>query len=118
MLIEKGDGTFTGGQGDVLCILELPEGTFHAAFSEEHPMAGQVKPIAEEDFLRLKSGMHRTEGSKTLKEEQLKLDEMRTKIEIPDNNVIRDKAIKVDDPVSVWVVPNWIREGRHIGEFV
>ncbi len=118
MLIEKGDGTFTGGEGDVICILELPEGTFHTAFFEEHPMPGQVKPIAEEDFLRLKSRMHRTEGSKTLGEEQLKLDEMRIKIEIPDNNAIRDKAIKVDDPLNVWVVPNWIREKRHIGELV
>ncbi|KKN07678.1 hypothetical protein LCGC14_1064510 [marine sediment metagenome] len=118
MLMEKGDGTFTGGQGDVICILELPEGTFHTAFFEEHPMSGQVKPIADEDFLRLKSKMHRTEGSETLEEEQSKLDEMRAKIDIPDSNVIRDKAIKVVDPVNIWVVPNWIREKRPIGELV
>ena len=118
MLIENGDGTFIGGQGDVICILELPTGTFHTAFFEEHPLPGQNKSLAEEDFLRLKSRMHRTEGSKTLEEEQLKLEEMRAKIKIPDSNVIRERAIKVEDPVNIWILPNWVKENKCVAEVV
>jgi len=46
MLLENGNGTFTGGQADVLCMLKnVNNGRFYAAFFEENPMPGEIKPI-------------------------------------------------------------------------
>jgi hypothetical protein len=116
MLIENGNGTYTAGQGDIICILQLPAKTYHVAFFEEHPFAGQIKPIQDEDLLRLKSKMHHTTGSPTLEGAQKHLDDMRTKIILPDSNIVRDRAIKVEDPVSVWVLPNWIKQHKNLSE--
>jgi hypothetical protein len=116
MMIDNGNGTFTAGEADIICILKLPTNTYHVAFFEEHPFAGQVKPIKEEPMLRLKSKMHHTKGSLTLEGAQVHLDDMRTKLIVLDSNVIRDRAIEVQDPVNVWVVPNWIKENKQLAE--
>lgn len=107
MLLEKGDGTFVGGPADIICILKLPDGKFHAAFFEEHPLPGPVKPISELSMLRLKSKMHHTAGADTLEGAQQHLRELRAWIVLPDANVLADTPIEVNDPLSVWVVPNW-----------
>lgn len=111
MLIEKGDGIFVAGEADVLCILKLSSETFHVAFFEEHPMLGPIKPIKDSEFIRLKSKMHHTSGASTIAEAQEHLKKLREKIEISDNNVVSDEAIAVKDPVCVWVVGNWIKNG-------
>jgi hypothetical protein len=116
MLINEGDGTYTAGRADIICILQLPTNTYHVAFFEEHPMVGQIKPVEQEEFFRLKSKMHHTQGSPTLEGAQIHLDEIRHKLIIPDTNVIRDRAIKVADPVNVWILPNWIKDGKSLSE--
>lgn len=112
MLIKQDDKTYVAGPADILCILKLPAGTFHVAFFEEHPMPGPVRPISELGVIRLKSKMHHTVGGKTLAEAQTHLSEMRSKIKLPDANVVGDRAIEVEDPVNVWVLPNWTRDNR------
>lgn len=109
MLMENADGTFTAGPADVICILQLPGGTFHAAFFEEKPLPGPIGPLTELEFIRLKSKMHHTQGTASLADSQAELDKLRSKISISDANVLRDEAIKVNDPVSVWLVQNWLR---------
>ena len=94
-----------GGPLDILCILKLPAGTFHAAFFEEYPLPGPLMPAAS--LVRLKSKMHHTAGASTLEGAQEHLDDLKQKISVPAGNVLRDAAIEVDDPVNVWLVPNW-----------
>lgn len=118
MLIDNKNGTYTAGQADIIVILHLPSGTFHPAFFEEHPLPGQTKPIIEESFLRLKSKMHHTQGALTLEGAQKLLDEMRDKIILPDANVIRDKAIDVMEPVNTWILPNWIKNNKTVGDYI
>jgi hypothetical protein len=107
MLIPNKENTFVGGPADVICILKLPTGRFHVAFFEEHPMPGPVKPIAELPFIKLKSNMHHTGGADTLEGAKQHLNELRTKIQLPDANVLDEIAIEVKDPILVWLVQNW-----------
>lgn len=116
MLIDNGNKTFTGGEADIICILKLPTHTFHAAFFEEHPLPGEPKPIKKEPLLRLKSKMHHTTGSETLEGAQTQLDDLRSRIILPDTNIIRDRAIKVDDAVNTLVLPNWIKENKSVAD--
>lgn len=116
MLIEKEKDVFQGGIADVICILKLPGGTFHVAFYEEHPMPGPVRPIKDLDFIRLKSKMHHTAGALTLEGAQKHLDDMRAKIKIPDNNVARNIALDMEDPVSTLILPNWVRANKTVEE--
>ena len=118
MLIDNGNETYTVGEADIICILKLPTNTYHVAFFEEHPLPGQVKPIGELDFLRLKSKMHHTQGSPTLEGAQVHLDEMRGKLIIPDANVLKERAISVEDPVNTWVLPNWIKDNKPLSEIL
>lgn len=112
MLIERETpGTFTAGPLDILCILKLPAGTFHAAFFEEYPMAGPIQPAENVSAVRLKGKMHHTTGAATLEESQVHLAELRERIHLSDANVIPDKPIEVEEPVNVWVLGNWLRSG-------
>ena len=113
LLKNKGEGNgpaYSAGPADVICIISLPGGTFHAAFYEENPISGQVGPVDKLDFIRLKSKMHHIEGAATFEEAQKHLAALRARIELPDANVLDDVPLVLDDPVSVLIVPNWIRE--------
>lgn len=116
MILQRDDGTCDVGPLDIICILKLPAGTFHAAFFEEAPMPGPVQPIDSLTFVRLKSKMHHTGGALTLEGAQEHLDELRLKIHLPDTNVVREEAIEIADPVSVWILGNWKRSGSLAGE--
>lgn len=116
MLLQQDNGTFLAGPADIICILQLPKGIYHAAFFEEHPMAGQTKPINELEFLRLKSKMHHTTGADTLEGAQEHVKEMREKIILSDDNIMIDEAIPVTDPVNVWPVLNWTKGNMTLKE--
>lgn len=98
---------FNGGEADMICILKLPGGRYHVAFYEENPMPGPVQPIRELSFVRLKSKMHHTAGAENLEEAQEHARQLREKIILPNSNVFITEAIELEDPVSVWAVPNW-----------
>lgn len=117
MLIEKSDGsgTYLGGPADVAMIVQIGE-RFHVCFLEEYPLPGQSQPVEELAVIKLKSKMHHTVGAATLEEAQAQLDDLRTKIELPDANIIRDRAIAMNDPVSVMFLPNWLADKRTVGE--
>lgn len=110
MIINNGDGTYTMGPADVICIFRLPSGWYHMAVLEENPMPGPIKPIGECDFIRLKSKMHHTEGAETLEGAQQHLLELRKQIKIGDANVVSDAALDISDPVTVFPVRNWTKE--------
>lgn len=109
MLIDQGDGTFLAGPADIMCILGLPSGKFHVAFFEEKPMSGPVRPIEELAVIRLKSKMHHTQGASTLEGAREQIRELRERIVITDGSVMTDEVITVEDPVSTWILPNWIK---------
>ena len=109
MLIDQGDGTSLAGPADIICILGLPAGTFHVTFFEEKPMPGPVRPTEELEAIRLKSKMHHTQGAPTLEGAREQARELRERIVVSDENVMTDEAVMVEDPVSVWVLPNWTR---------
>jgi hypothetical protein len=91
MLIDNGNGTFEAGELDVLCILhDENTGKYHAAFFEEHPMPGEIKPIEETNLVRLLSKMHHTEGSTTLEGAIKHLNDLATMINVPKENIWRD----------------------------
>lgn len=76
MLIENGNGTFTAGPLDVMCILMDPlNNTFHPAFLEEAPFPGPVQDIDKVSMIRLKSHFHHTEGFKSFEEAQANIRE-------------------------------------------
>lgn len=110
MLLRHDDDTFTGGPLDVLCILkDINTGRFHAAFFEEKPMPGPVKPVHETEVVRLKSTMHHTEGSDTLEGALVHLNELSVQIQLPEENVWKD-PIDWDGQPAVWLKPNWRKE--------
>jgi hypothetical protein len=115
MLIEFEKGKFQSGPADILCILKFPAGTFHVAFFEENPFPGPIKKLEECDVLRLKSKMHHTVGSPTIEGAREQLAEIRTRIIVPDSNVC-DRPLPVAEAVSVWVLPNWLRNKQTIGD--
>ena len=69
MLSNNGDGTYTLGPADVMCIFKLPTGRHHVAILEESPMPGPPQPLDALSFLRLRSKMHHTGGAETLEAE-------------------------------------------------
>lgn len=106
MLIENGDGTFTGGPLDVLCILHDVEAeTYHVAFFEEKPLPGPVPDLQDTKVVRLKSKMHHTLGAGDLCGAFEHLAEMREKIQVPDENVWREPR-DWDGQLGVVIVAN------------
>lgn len=123
MLIEKqGGGAYTGGPLDFVCILHgSQQGRYHPCFVEEKPMPGPVKSVEETDSVRVKSKMHHTAGFATFEEavEYVKTDFLQ-KIELPDNNVVLDRAIPWDEEEMAFVMllGNWVRQERAVGDFL
>lgn len=112
MLIENGDGTYTAGPLDVLCILhDETKGTFHPAFFEEAPMPGPVQDVRDLTFVRLKSKMHHTTGFPSHAEALANLTEsLAARIHVPAENVWSDPKNWDGDLAQVWVVCNWRHE--------
>lgn len=116
MLIRHDDGTFTAGPLDVLCILHYVEaGTYHAAFFEERPPPGPPEPdFRKLKIVRLRSKMHHTTGAPDLDGANTHLDELATKIKVPDENLWRD-PIEWDGTQGIVLVrDNWRREPERI----
>jgi hypothetical protein len=110
MLIEKDNGTYTGGPLDVLCILhDVTTDKFHPAFFEEKPFPGPILGVTEADIVRLKSKMHHTEGFSTLPEALVGLDEFALKIEVPASNLWRYPREWDGELGIVWVLQNWVK---------
>jgi len=108
MLIDNGNGTFIGGPLDVLCVLHnVKANTYHVAFFEEKPMPGPVPDWKEVTAVRLKSRLHHTTGSPTLKEAMEHLDDLASKIEVPPENVWRDVRPWDGEIGVVWITNNW-----------
>lgn len=108
MLIEKGDGTFVGGPLDVVCLLhDQTTGKYHAAFFEEKPFPGPIKPPEKTNPVRLMSKMHHTEGSDDLKVALGHLQELSVKIEVPPENLWIDPYPWNGKQGVVWVIENW-----------
>jgi hypothetical protein len=117
MLIDKGDGTYTGGPLDALVILRnVATGRFHAAFLEERPMPGPVKPVDEVEVVRLASKMHHTAGADTVDGAREHLRDLALKIELPDGNVCEDPVDWDGRIAFAWPVRNWRAMGRPVGE--
>lgn len=108
MMINNGNGTFTAGGLDMLCILhDVNTDRYHAAFFEEHPLPGEVKSIEETDIVRLKSKMHHTTGSDTLEGALEHLKELSEQIIVPEENIKKD-PIDWDGEIGiVFVWNNW-----------
>ena len=115
MLIENGDGTYTGGLLDVILIYHnINEGTFHPVFYEESPLPGPLQDIGDVSMVRLKSNMHHTEGFATLEaaQENVRTD-LRIKILLPDDNIAIEQAIPWDGMAGgVQIVQNWRQQGN------
>src|SRR3989344_3421913 len=108
MKIDNGDGTIIGGSLDVLCILhDVQKNRFHAAFFEEHPLPGPIMPMEETKVVRLKSNLHHTGGSDTLEGAREHLQELRSKIQLPDENLTGEPIPWEGELGIVWIVPNW-----------
>jgi hypothetical protein len=92
MLIFNGDGTCTAAALDVLMILHhVVAGTYHAAFFEEVPPPGPVQDVGAVKFVRLRCRMHHTAGATSLEGARAQLDELAARIQVPPENVWRDK---------------------------
>lgn len=118
MILPKGGderGHF-GGPLDVLLIQhDLTTGRYHPAAYEEKPMPGPIRQVSEMTTVRLKSKMHHTQGFGTLEEaRQYLLDDLATKIEVPEGNVWPDeerlRPVEAAGP-DVLILPNWTLEG-------
>lgn len=108
MLFQREDNTFDGGSLDVICILhDINTGKYHSAFFEEHPMPGEIKPIEEMTFVRLKSKFHHTVGSDTLEGALQHLEELKEKIHISEKYVWLEPQEWDGQLGIVWVVPKW-----------
>lgn len=106
MMIDNGNGTFTAGSLDVLCILyDVNKNKYHAAFFEEHPF-----PSSEEtDMVRLRSKMHHTEGSDTLDGALEHLKELSKRIIVPEENIWKE-PFEWDGRLGItFVKRNWRR---------
>ena len=117
MLIKNGD-SYIGGPLDAIVVLhDVTKNTFHAAFFEEAPMPGPVGEVEAVPIVRLKSKMHRTEGAATLAEALEHLDSLTNKIELPESNVARDKAIPWNGELGIiFIVRNWRAEKVNVGD--
>lgn len=118
MFMSNGDGTFTLGPTDVLCIFRLPTGRYHVVILEEKPIPGPIRNIRELEFIRLKSKGHHTTGARTLEVAQQHMEEMRQKLRLDDANVISDMAFEADSPICILPVRNWIRERIPVKEAI
>lgn len=111
MLIANGDGTYTAGPLDVMFVLhDVAHGTYHAAFFEEAPMPGPIADATEVEVVRLRSKFHHTAGAPDLAGAQVHLDEMLTKITVPESNFWRDHVVAWDGELGVTLLEaNWRR---------
>lgn len=111
MMMDNGNGTFTAGGLDVLCILhDVNTDKYHAAFFEEKPLPGKVKSIEETDIVRLKSKMHHTGGSDTLDGALEHLKELSEKIIVPGENVFNE-PIEWDGTIGIVLLwKNWRKQ--------
>ncbi|OGH08763.1 MAG: hypothetical protein A2152_00055 [Candidatus Levybacteria bacterium RBG_16_35_6] len=109
MLIENGNGTFTGGPLDAIMILhDVTKGTYHAAFFEEHVMPGPVPDVKDTPFVRLMSRMHHTMGSDTLEGAQKHVDELAERISLSPKNIFKNTPKEWDGQLGiVYIEPNW-----------
>lgn len=110
MMMRNVDGTYTCGSLDVLCILHnVNTNRYHAAFFEEHPLPGEVKPVEETEIVRLKSKMHHTGGSDTLDGALEHLKELSEKIIVPEENIWKE-PIDWDGEIGItFIRDNWRR---------
>ncbi|MFY9227909.1 MAG: hypothetical protein WAO28_01085 [Candidatus Microsaccharimonas sp.] len=114
MLIPKGDGTFTSGPLDIILIYHNVEAdTFHPAFYREHGMPGPPELASEQDFVRLMSDKHHTDGLPTLEEAQ---EFVRTTMQptfgVPDRNIVLDPPYPWHGQIGdVMIVQNWLKVG-------
>ena len=108
MMMDNGNGTFTAGGLDVLCILHnINTNRYHAAFFEEHHFPGNVKPVEETDVVRLKSKMHHTGGSDTLDGALEHLKDLSEKIIVPDENIWKE-PIEWNGEIGItFIRDNW-----------
>lgn len=117
MLIKtEKEGVFAALSSDMICIMKLPGGTFHAAFIEEWPMPGPVVPVSELPILRMKSKFHQTVGVPTLEKAKEEVKKLREKFIIPDISVYVDEAIEVADPVCSFMIQNWTTDEIALGD--
>lgn len=108
MMMDNGNGTFTAGGLDVLCILhDVNTNRYHAAFFEEKPLPGKIKSIEETDIVRLQSKMHHTSGSATLDGALEHLKELSERIIVPEEN-IKKEPIDWDGELGItFIWNNW-----------
>lgn len=110
VLLPREDGTFDAGQADVLCVLkDVGTGRYHAAFFEECPLLGSLKPISELDFIRLKSKMHHTEGADSLSGALVHLQELSEKIRVGEKCLWEQPLDWNGETGIVLTVPNWLK---------
>jgi len=108
MMIQNGDGTFTGGPLDVLCVLhDVTTGKYHPAFFEEAPMPGSVADVQDVKIVRLKSKMHHTGGFINLEEAHKSLDELCAQIRVTPENIWRKPREWGGEIGIVWLEENW-----------
>lgn len=117
MLINMGDGTFTGGPLDVLLVLRNQEtGRFHVSFVAEHLPPGPVKDSIETEVVRLRADMTHTAGVSTFEQAQAEIDAMRAKITLRDQNVVRDGFYEWNGVPLAMLANNWLREGKSFAD--
>lgn len=93
MLLPHGDGTFTAGPLDVLCILhDATSGKFHAAFFEEAPFPGPIQDVREVAVVRLRCKMTHTGGALTLEGAQAQLADLGKRIHVVPQNYWSNSA--------------------------
>lgn len=108
MMIDNGNGTFTAGGLDVLCILhDVNTDKYHAAFFEEKPFPGKAKSIEETDIVRLQSKMHHTSGSDTLNGALEHLKELSEKIIVLKENIKKDPIDWNGEIGITFIWSNW-----------
>lgn len=90
MMLDNGDGTYTGGPFDVITIWhDMTSGRYHAVLFNESPLPGPVGEAKDTMLIRLKSKMHHTGGAETFEEALDHLEDLAEKIKLPEENVWR-----------------------------
>jgi hypothetical protein len=119
MRLDNGDGTWTFGPLDIICILKHVEtGRFHVAIFEERPMPGPVPNVSDMKFIRLKNGMHHTTGAETLEGSLAQMAELRSKAKFLETNVATKPLPWDGDQAMVWFVSNWTLTSRPLDEIL
>jgi hypothetical protein len=108
MLIENGDGTYTGGPLDIWLILQdVNTKRFHPAFFQERPFPGPIKDVQDVDVVRLASKMHHTTGFDTWEAAVKELNETMLKaVKVAPENVWQDKPREWDGGIPVMLLEN------------